>query len=104
MSVLSKYCNRELVTQSPPIDTYDLVSDFSSGVEVRSFVKVDYPKVIESHGSVSDWSLESLMKAGINPNFGIHTATSSSRIDEASASVESLNFVVDNILNSNKSE
>lgn len=101
MSILSKYCNRELNTASPVLKSYDLVSDFSEGREVKSFVETDYPKIVESHGHVDDWSLESLTKAGINPNFSIHTGSSSSRMEEATTGVQSLNKVVDSILGEN---
>lgn len=97
MSFLSKYFSPDLVFPSPVQKTYDQVSDFVDGVEVRSFVEVDYPKIVASHGSVVDWSLESLVKAGINPSFAIRTS-STSRLDDAS-SVSSLNSVVDSILN-----
>lgn len=100
MSFLSKYYNRELDKCSPIQKSYDLVSDFSDGREVKSFVETDYPKIVESHGTVEDWSLESLMKAGVNPSFSIHTS-SGSRLDEATVGAESLTAVVDNILNSN---
>lgn len=99
MSVLSKYCNRDLNRCSPVQKSYELVRDFSDGREVKSFVETDHSKIIESHGSVSDWSLEALTKAGINPAFPIHTSAPGSRTDVASQA-EALSSVVDNLLNS----
>lgn len=69
--------------------------------EVISFVPVDYKKITESLGSVDNWSLSALLKAGINPNFGINTGSSVSRY-EAVDSIESAvadfeNNVKDNI-------
>lgn len=43
------------------------------GKEFISYLPVDYPALQKSHGFVTDWSLEALLKAGINPNFPIST-------------------------------
>ena len=99
MSVLSKYRNCDLNRCSPVQKSYDLVRDFVDGREVKSFVETDFPKIIESHGSASDWSLDSLTKAGINPNFSIHTSAPGARTDVA-AQVEALSSSLDNLLNS----
>lgn len=44
-----------------------------NGNEYLTWEEVDYPSIQASHGFVSDWSLDSLLKAGIDPGFPIHT-------------------------------
>ena len=44
-----------------------------SGKEYSAYKLVDYPSIIKSHGKVTLWSLDALMKAGIDPKFGIST-------------------------------
>lgn len=41
--------------------------------EFITFEQVDYPKIQSKHGKWNDWSLTSLLKAGIDPAFAIHT-------------------------------
>lgn len=55
------------------VDLVRSVSYDEDGNELISFVKTDYPSVQASHGNVMDWSLDALMKAGVNPDFGIKT-------------------------------
>ena len=43
------------------------------GNEHISFQLVDYKKLQDSLGSFNLWSLDALVKAGINPDFGIKT-------------------------------
>lgn len=59
---------------SPIVDDY-VRSVFydDDGNEVIKFVKTDYPSIQASHGNVSDWSIDALLKAGVNPDFGIQT-------------------------------
>lgn len=74
MSVLSAYFD-ESVNQSSPIqkDYKRVVNYDKDGNEIITYEEVDYPSLQESLGLVSDWSLDSLLKAGINPQFAIHT-------------------------------
>ena len=74
MSVLSKYFNSKLNQSSPVQVDYDrVINRDEEGSEYITYVPVDYKKICASHGKVSDWSLENLLKAGINPDFPIHT-------------------------------
>lgn len=74
MSVLRAYFN-EKVEQCSPVQ-YDLervVKRDEDGNEFVTYSQVDYPKLVKSNGTVDMWSLENLLKAGIDPRFGIHT-------------------------------
>lgn len=63
------------INQESPLQTdYSRVVNYDeNGNEFISWEPVDYPSIQASNGLVSDWSLNSLMSAGINPNFSIHT-------------------------------
>lgn len=81
LSVLESHFDKSINQNSPCHDDYLRVSKFDEdGREIVSYQKADYSDLISSHGSVSDWSLDNLLKAGINPNFSIHT-TANSRIE-----------------------
>lgn len=81
MSVLSKLFNKDLDQRSPVIgDVQRVVSVDENGEEHISWKEVDYPKLQESLGTIEDWSLTNLLKAGIDPAFPIHTG-SSTRLD-----------------------
>lgn len=71
------------------------------GKEIVSFVPVDYKKINDERGTVDNWSLDSLLKAGINPNFGIHTGSSVSRIEGFDV-IENASKDVDVLLNSSE--
>lgn len=73
MSVLKKYFNKKSYA-SPVMDDYDMVVRHDEdGNEFFSLEKVDYPSLAASRGSVAMWSLNNLLKAGISPDFSIHT-------------------------------
>ena len=55
------------------VDLVRSVSYDEDGNELISFVKTDYPSIQASHGCVTDWTLDALVKAGVNPDFGIKT-------------------------------
>ena len=79
-----KNFNTECNQCSPVQKDYDRVVNIDDeGNEYITYVEVDYPKIQQSHGSVSDWSLDALLKAGINPNFSIHTGLNT-RLEGAS--------------------
>lgn len=74
MSVLKALFNPKVNQQSPVQEDYSRKVDYDEeGNEYITYVKVDYPKIQQSLGSVKDWSLDALLKAGIDPAFPIHT-------------------------------
>ena len=74
-SVLARLFNYDLNQCSPVRDDFDrIVNIDDEGNEFITYEKVDYPKFQKSLGSFADWSLNALLKAGINPNFPIHTS------------------------------
>lgn len=50
-----------------------VVNHDKDGNEIITYEEFDYPSFQDSLGVVENWSLESLLKAGVNPNFPIHT-------------------------------
>ena len=74
MSALKAYFNYSL-NQSSPIQTdlQRVVNYDELGNEFITWEPIDYSSLQASHGSASDWSLDSLIKAGIDPAFPIHT-------------------------------
>lgn len=74
MSVLKAYFN-DTVNQCSPSrgDVQRVVNYDEDGNEYITYEPIDYPALLASRGSVSDWSLDSLLKAGIDPKFGVHT-------------------------------
>ena len=74
MSVLSKYFDKSVGQCSPvQLDYKRTVSYDAEGNEIVMYTEVDYPTFQASLGVVKDWSLDALLKAGVNPNFSIHT-------------------------------
>lgn len=74
MSVLKKYFDKKSCHGTPiQVDMARVVKYDEDGTEFVTYEKVDYPKIVASNGNVADWSLESLLKAGVNPGFSIHT-------------------------------
>lgn len=60
---------------------YDRVVNVDEdGTERISYELVDYRKIQESNGSFLNWSLDALLKAGINPDSAIKTGFNS-RLD-----------------------
>lgn len=45
----------------------------AEGKEFITYPEVDYRELQKANGSFLDWSLDSLLKAGVNPDFPIHT-------------------------------
>lgn len=74
-NALSRNFNYDLDQRSPVVADYERsekVADDGSIFVV--YEKVDYSSIQASHGDARDWSLDSLFKAGINPqSFAIHT-------------------------------
>lgn len=102
-SVLEKYFNSESSHVSPVIPEYARVVEVDEdGNEYISYVPLDVKKIIESNGKVTDWQLDALLKAGINPeSFSIHTASSVSRL-ESSGAISQIERDIDAILNEGK--
>ena len=76
------------------------------GNEKITWEMVDYPKIQESLGSFQLWSLDALLKAGINPDFGIKTGFNT-RLDgfgQMTSAVERINAIVDEEINKDKTE
>lgn len=66
--------DKKAVCQSRVCPDYQrTVNVDEKGDEHITFDKVDYPKIQESFGSFDNWSLRSLVAAGIDPDFGIRT-------------------------------
>ena len=74
MSALSKYFNKK-VNQCSPVqkDVKRVVNYDELGNEFITYPEVDYAAFTASLGTVQDWSLDALLKAGISPDFPIHT-------------------------------
>lgn len=96
MSVLHSQFDYNCNQCSPVRDDYSrIVNVDDEGVELITYEKVDYPSYQKSLGDASVWSLQALLKAGINPNFNIST-TFGTRLDgintiqQAEAYVEKL--------------
>lgn len=61
-------------TVSPvQVDYWRKVDYDEEGNEIITWPEVDYSQLQQSLGIVGDWSLTNLLKAGINPDFPIHT-------------------------------
>ncbi len=74
MSVFSSQFDSSLSQCSPVQKDFERVVNYDeNGNEFITWKEVDYPSFQASNGLVSDWSLDSLIKAGIDPGFPIHT-------------------------------
>lgn len=74
MDVLFKNFSYDIDQHSPVLEDVSRIVQYDEdGNELVSYLPIDYPKIQASFGSVLDWSLDALLKAGINPNFPIHT-------------------------------
>lgn len=75
--MVKKYYDKKNAHGTPiQVDYARVVKYDDEGAELISYEKVDYKKIQESHGKVGDWSLNALLKAGIDPSFPIHTSFS----------------------------
>lgn len=97
MSVLRKYYDKKVNGASPVVGDLERVVRYDEdGGEIVEWLPVDYAKIVKDNGTASMWSLKSLLSAGINPNFSIHTG-SNSRI-EGLDSVSAFAATADEIL------
>ena len=84
-NVLTRLFNYELKQVSPVrADFVQVEKRDEDGNVFTVYEKFDYPKFHASLGYVSDWSLNALLRAGVNPNFTIHTGLNT-RLEGASA-------------------
>lgn len=103
MSVLSTYFDKSVNQCSPvQVDTARVLKYDENGREVVTRKEIDYPSIQASHGSEKDWSLANLLKAGINPNFSIHTGNNT-RL-EGLAAIDFFAAQADSIIESEKSK
>lgn len=104
-NVISRHFDYDCNQMSPVLTDYERkVSYDEEGNEFVSFLRTDYPSIQKRNGSVVVWSLNSLVKAGIDPAFGIRTGLNT-RLEGVSA-VDEFSSAADAILseNENKSE
>lgn len=76
MSTLKNNFNYKLNGSSPvhtPEDLALVIKKDKNGNSIKIFEPIDYKKIVEDNGTVDMWSLDSLLAAGINPDFPIHT-------------------------------
>lgn len=101
---MAKVKEKEFSCQSPVQTDYNRQVEYDEvGNEIVSYVEVDYPKLQASLGNWQDWSLGTLMKAGINPDFPIHTGnpTRLEGLDELDAIVQSVDIMLNEQVNEN---
>ena len=95
---MTRLFNYELNQESRSCDDFYQVEKRDEDGDIFTvYEKFDYPKHQASLGSVSDWSLSNLLKAGVNPNFSIRTGLNT-RLEGASV-VASAVASVDAMLN-----
>lgn len=103
MSVLDSYFNMSLDQCSPVFpDVIRVVRRDEDGREFNVYEPIDYPSIQKKNGSSSDWSLSNLLKAGINPDFPIHTSNAV-RL-EGLNTVRQAESIADSLLNEDSNE
>lgn len=74
MFPLSPHFDKTVDQRSPVQPDYARVVNYDDeGNEKITYRQVDYDSIVESHGTVDVWSLDALLKAGVNPDFPIRT-------------------------------
>lgn len=99
LNALSRHFDKSVNQCSPVVDDFERNVHYDDdGNEFVTFDKVDYPSIQAKNGFIMDWSLDSLMKAGINPQFAIHTgyATRLDGFDELNRIAAAVDSVLDN--------
>lgn len=104
MRIIQKYCEHKLHDSPVQVDFARISNYDEDGNEIVTFEKVDYPSIVRSNGNVNDWRLSSLLKAGIDPSFPIHTGYNT-RLDGLS-DLDKFHDAIDSVLTEteNKSE
>lgn len=103
MSVLKKYFRKDTSWCSPVRDDLVRIVNYDKdGNEKITYEKFDYEAHQKKQGTVDMWSLDSLLKAGINPDFPIHTGLNTrleglSTIADAEAIADSLISAVEDL-------
>lgn len=90
--------DKNAVCQSRVCDDYQrTVNVDEKGDEHITFDKVDYKKLQDSLGDYRKWSLQSLVAAGIDPDFGIKTGlnTRLEGVGVLETAVSQINSVID---------
>lgn len=74
MKVTKKLFNNDIHCESPVQKDYTRVVKYDEdGNEFVTYEEQDLASYQQSLGIVGDWSLDALLKAGIDPSFPIHT-------------------------------
>lgn len=98
MSVLKAYFDKNVNQESRVCpDFVRKVNYDKNGREIITYEEFDSAKYQESLGTVNDWSLSALLKAGIDPDFHISTGLVSrlEGIDTVNSAVETLNSILE---------
>lgn len=96
MSVLRIYVNRKHDSCSPIQEDLERVVKYDEkGNEIISYLPVDYPALVKSNGIAEMWSLNNLLKAGVNPDFPVRTGLNSriegvNEIEKAAAAADAI--------------
>lgn len=103
MSVLTNLFDHSKVYESSVKEDLQRVVNYDSeGNEHVVYEPIDYKKIVESNGSALDWSISTLLKAGINPNFPIHTGLNT-RLDGIGV-IQDASAIADSILSETTNE
>lgn len=97
MSVLKAFFDNTVNQCSPVQEDYKrVVSHDEDGNEFITYEKVNLAEYQKSLGLVDNWSLETLLKAGIDPNFSIHTGynTRLDGLDSLNGAIEALDSIM----------
>ena len=96
MNVLQRHYDFQVDVFSPDCPDYIKTTTVNeSGNPIPVYVEVDNKKLCESLGTVDNYSLRSLLAAGINPDTHIHTGLAS-RLDGFSV-VKSVESALNNL-------
>lgn len=77
-NALTRNFNYGLDQRSPALGELSRVEKhLNDGSTVVSYEPTDFDAIRSSFGSIDDWSLNALKKAGVNPDFPIHTSAPS---------------------------
>lgn len=103
MDVLTKNFSYDVDQCSPVQEDFSRkVCYDEEGKELVIYVPVDYPAIQASLGSVTDWSLNALLAAGIDPNFPISTGLNT-RLEGVGV-VEDFKALAESLLNESNVE
>lgn len=103
MSILKAYFDKNVDQESRVVPDYIRKVNYDNdGNEFITYEEVDLQKFQESLGTVDMWSLDALLKAGIDPAFSIHTGLNT-RL-EGVGIVNSAVDIIDQFLSDNAQE